>query len=139
MAYTAKKVDVWVGKIADKPGALADKLAHLAEAGVGLRFVLARRDEPGSGLVFLAPLKGVAQAAAARKAGLHKAKDLAALCVEGPDRKGVGAALTKAIADAGINLRGLSAIAVGRKCACYLAFDSAKDAAKAARVIAKII
>jgi hypothetical protein len=47
--------------------------------------------------------------------------------VEGTDRPGLGARMTGAIADAGINLRGLSAAALGSRFAAYMAFDSPED------------
>jgi hypothetical protein len=43
--------------------------------------------------------------------------------------------MTKALGEAGINMRGLSAASLMRKCVVYLAFDSAGDANKAARVL----
>ena len=46
--------------------------------------------------------------------------------------------MTQALADAGINLRGLSAAALGKKFVCYLALDKAADAAKAIRVLKKV-
>lgn len=139
MAYSIKKVDVWSAMIADRPGAVAARLEPLAEAGAQLEFVLARRDKPRTGIVFVAPLKGAAQLQAAKKAGLSKADDLRALRVEGPDKKGLGARLTGALADAGINMRGISAAAIGRKCIFYLAFDSQRDATKAHRVLSKAL
>jgi hypothetical protein len=47
--------------------------------------------------------------------------------------------MTKAIADAGINLRGLSAAALGRRSVSYLAFDSAADADNAVSVLRKAL
>ena len=55
--------------------------------------------------------------------------------VEGTDRPGLGARMTGAIADAGINLRGLSAAALGSRFAAYMAFDSPEDGEKAAKAI----
>jgi hypothetical protein len=43
MAYTVKKVDVWAGEIADRPGGLASTLAALSSAGANIEFVVARR------------------------------------------------------------------------------------------------
>ena len=60
---------------------------------------------------------------------------MAALRVEGTDRPGLGAKMTGAIADAGINMRGLSAAALGSRFVAYMAFDSAEDAGKAAKAI----
>lgn len=139
MAIDAKRVDIWVGSIEDRPGGLAEKLDPLAEAGAKLEYVMARRTEKkGEGVVFLAPLKGAKQAAAARKAGLHKAKSLAAVKAEGSDKKGLGAAMTTALSDAGINIRGLAASTIGRKFVLWLALDSTKDATKAVRVLKKL-
>jgi predicted amino acid-binding ACT domain protein len=58
-----------------------------------------------------------------------------ALRIEGTDRPGLGATMTGAIAEAGINLRGVSAAALGGRFAAYLAFDSDRDAEKAAKAI----
>ena len=140
MAIEAKRVDIWVGSIKDKPGGLAEKLDPLAAAGAKLEYVMARRapEKRGTGVVFLAPLKGTKQAAAARKAGLHKAKSLAAVRAVGSDKAGLGAAMTCALADAGLNVRGLSASVIGRKFVLWLALDSAKDATKAVRVLKKV-
>jgi hypothetical protein len=43
--------------------------------------------------------------------------------------------LAKALADAGINLRGLSAAAIGKKFVCYLALDTPQDADKAVAIV----
>ena len=55
--------------------------------------------------------------------------------IEAPDQPGLGAKLTRKLADAGVNLRGFSAAAIGRQCLCYLAFDTAEAAAKAVNII----
>jgi hypothetical protein len=133
-------VDTWAASIEDKPGGLAVKLAALAEAGGNLEFVVARRapDKPGTGVVFVTPIKGATQIRAARKAGFAKTKSLHTVRVEGPDRKGQGAKMTTALAAAGINLRGLSAAAIGRKFVAYIAVDTAATATKAAGVLKKL-
>ena len=43
--------------------------------------------------------------------------------------------MTTAIAEAGINLRGISAAVLGSRFVAYMAFDSAEDAEKAAKAI----
>jgi len=140
MALTVERFDTWVAGMDDTPGSLAEKLETLAEGGVNLEFVIARRapEKPGSGVVFATPVKGAKQAAAARKAGLHKTKSLVSIRVEGTDKKGRGAELTRTLADAGINLRGLSATAVGRKFVAHIALDTPADATKAARLLRKM-
>ena len=140
MALKVTREDVWVGSIQDEPGGLASKLAALAEAGACLDFVIARRapDKPGTGVVFVTPLKGAKQAAAAKKAKLRKSRHLRSLRVEGTDKPGMGAKMTTALAEAGINLRGLSAAAIGRRFVAHIAVDKAADATKAMRVLKKL-
>ena len=137
MALNVARVDVWAASIEDRPGGLAGKLAALANAGAELEFVIARRasEKPGTGVVFVTPLKGSAQIGAAKKVGFEKTTSLHSLRVDGPDRPGLGAKMTLAMAEAGINLRGLSAAAIGPRCVVHLAFDSTADAAKAARLL----
>jgi hypothetical protein len=141
MAYTVKKVDVWAGEIADRPGGLADKLSGLSNAGAKLEFIIARRapDKPGTGVFFLCPIKGAKERRAAQEAGLSTTDTLNSVRVEGPDRAGLGAKMTSALADAGINLRGISAAALGRRAVTYLAFDSGTDAETAIRVLKKTL
>jgi len=140
MALQVTRVDVWAASIEDAPGGLAGKLAALAEAGANLEFVIARRspEKPGTGVVFVTPIKGAAQARAAKKAGFVKTKSLHSVRVEGPDKKGQGAKVTQAVAEAGINLRGVSAAAIGRKFVSHLALDSSADATKAVRLLKKL-
>jgi hypothetical protein len=137
MAMKVTKVKVWAASIEDRPGGLAAKLDALAEAGANLEVVIARRapDKPGTGVVFVTPVAGARQTKAARAAGFATTDSLHSLRVEGPDQTGIGARITRQLADARINLRGLSAAAIGRKFVCYLAFDGAADAARAAKAV----
>ena len=98
-----------------------------------------QRYQPGKSVVFLAPLIGAAQSRAAKKAGLAKTASLHSVRLEGPDRRGLGALITRALADAGINLRGLSAAALGRRHVTYFAFDSAEDARRAGPILKKAV
>jgi hypothetical protein len=139
MAMTVSKVDVWAANIEDRPGGLAEKIEALADAGVNLEFVIARRrpEAPDQGVVFLTPVKGAKQIRAAKKAGFAKTAGLHSVRIEATDKPGMGAALTRKLADAGINMRGLSAAAIGRKCIVHVAFDSSADATKAIRILKK--
>ena len=141
MAYTVKKVDVWAGEIADRPGGLASTLAAMNKAGANIEFVVARRapDKPGTGVVFLTPIKGVRQKTSAQQAGLATSQGLHSVRVEGPDRAGLGAKMTEALAGAGINVRGISAAALGRRAVSYLAFDSPADADSAVKVLKRAL
>ncbi len=141
MAYTVQKVDVWAGEIEDRPGGLAEKLAALGNAGANLEFIVSRRapDKPGTGVIFLTPVKGAKQKSAAQMAGLSTTDSLHSVRVEGPDRPGLGTKMTQALAAAAINLRGVSAAALGRRAVTYFAFDSAADATAAIRVLKKTL
>jgi predicted amino acid-binding ACT domain protein len=136
----AQRVDTWAASIQDTPGALAAKFSALAAAGANLEFVIARRapDKPGTGVVFVTPIKGAKQIKAAAAAGFRKTTNLHSVRVEGNDKPGLGAALTQALADQGLNLRGVSAASMGRKFVCYVAVDTDADATKVARILRKM-
>ena len=139
MKLDVSRVNVWAAGIADEPGGLAGKLAALADAGANLEFVIARRaaDKPGTGVVFVTPITGAKQIRVAKKAGFAKTDSLHSLRVEGPDKAGLGAALSQELAAGGINLRGLSAAAIGKKFVMHIAVDTAADAAKAVKLLKK--
>jgi len=140
LALQVNRVDVWVAILEDRPGGLAAKLNALAEAGAELEFVIARRapEKPGTGVVFLTPLKGAKQLRAAKKVGFRKTKSLHSVRVEGPDRPGMGAKMSQALADKGVNLRGLSAAAIGKRFVAHIAVDTPADATKAIRILKKL-
>ena len=137
MKLDVTRVDVWAASIKDRPGGLAKKLDALAQAGTDLEFAIARREskKPGKGVVFVTPIKGARQIRAAKKAGFAKTVSLRGLRIAATDKPGLGAQLTRRLADAGINLRGLSAASIGRRAIFHLAFDSADDANKAFRLL----
>jgi len=140
MKLDISRVDVWAAGMKDKPGELARKLDALAQAGADLEFVIARRspEKPGTGVVFVTPIKGARQARAAKKAGFAKTKSLHAVRIASANKAGFGAGLTDQLAQAGINLRGLSGSAIGKRAVLHLAFDSTADAGKAVRLIRRI-
>lgn len=137
MPLKVQKVDTWAAPLKDKPGGLAEKLDVLAKAGADLEFVVARRapDKPGKGVLFVTPIKGAGAIRAARAAGFKKSNHLHTVRLEGADKLGAGSRITRALADKGVNLRGLSGAAFNKKIVAYLALDSAADAAKAIRVL----
>lgn len=141
MAFQITKVDVWAAEMEDRPGMLARKLDTLARAGANLDFVIARRqpDNPGTSVVFLAPLQAAGQTQAARDAGFEKAAGLRSIRIVGPDRPSLGADIAKAVGQAGLNIRGLSAAAVENNCVMYVAFESDQDAAKAINVLKPVL
>lgn len=133
----SSRVDTWAASIPDRSGALAAKLKALAVSGANLELVIARRvgDGSGKGVVFVTPIKGAKQIGAAGAAGFAKGGSLHTLRVEGPDKVGSAGRVAAALADQGLNLRGFSAAAVGKKFICYVALDQEGEAAKAARIL----
>ena len=133
MRFRISKEDVWVGAIEDRPGAVAEKLEAVSRVGVNLEFLIARRapEKPGTGVVFMAPLRGEESVRAALQAGLSQWKSAFTLRIEGPDQHGLGALITWTVANEGINMRGISGAKLGERSVFYLAFDSAADADKA--------
>ena len=140
MKLDVSRVDVWAARIKDRPGGLAQKLNALAQAGANLEFVIARRapGKPKTGVVFVTPIKGARQVKAAKQAGFKKTASLRGLRIAAGDRPGLGAKLTTQLADAGINLRGFSGAAIGKRAIFHLAFDSNADAGKAIRCLKAI-
>ncbi len=137
MALKVEKLTFWSGEVEDKPGALAKTLEPLANAGVNLEVVFAQRNpaKVGFGTVWLYPVRGRKVVDVARSAGLSEAPSPVVLRVEGPDRPGIGHALTHALAEAGINLAFVSAATLGARFVAFFGFDSDADANKARRIL----
>ncbi len=123
--------------IEDQPGGLSKTLAALRDAGADLDFVVARRspEKPGSGVVFVTPLRGDKEIAAAAEIGFNVTNSLHSIRAEGQNAPGVTAYLTDALAAAEINLRGLSAATIGTKFILYIALDTPQDADKAVKIL----
>ena len=131
-------VDVWAATIEDRSGALAHVLAELREAGADLQFIIARRAEPGKGVVFVTPLRGDREIAVAAQVGFNVAYTLHSVRIMGRDRPGIGAELTQKLAGGGINLRGFSASVIGIQFLAYAAVDSLDDANKVIEILEKV-
>jgi hypothetical protein len=140
MALKVTKTEMWSVTIDDRAGGAAEKIEPLAGAGANFEFVFARRtpEQPGKGVVFVTPVKGAKVVQAARSAGFEKPADIHGLRLEGSDKPGISAKIMRTLADAGISFRATSASAVGRKFVCYVALDSAADAARAASVLRRL-
>ncbi len=138
MAVTVKAIKLWRSEVENKPGALANALAPLAEAGADLQVVMGYR-YPGDetkAAIELSPVSGKKATAAAQSAGLS-ASSLPALLVEGDNKPGAGYAITKPLADAGINLSFMVAQVIGKKYSAIFGFETDADARKAATLIKK--
>ena len=130
-------VDVWAASIKDEPGGLSQILTTLREAGADLDFIIARRspDKPDTGVVFMTPLRGDMEVAAAADLGFNVTTSVHSVRVEGDNKPGVAAELTEKLASAEINLRGLSAAVIGTRFIMYIGLDSTEDAEKTYNIL----
>ena len=136
MDLIVERVDVWAAEIKDEPGGLTRKLTGLREVGVDLDFAIARRvgEKPGTGGLFITPLRGDREVAAAANLGFNVTNSLHSVRIEGENKRGEAAELTGKLAAAGISLRGFSAAVIGTRFILYIALDTAEDADKAVAI-----
>lgn len=132
-----KKIAIWSAEVEDRVGSTTGLFKALSDAGADLRFALARRqpDKPGKGILFVSPIQGPQQEAAARQAALARRSDVTGVQVEGVNKPGMGLALTQAVASAGLNLRALSAHVIGKNFSAVFAFDNEADADKGVQAL----
>lgn len=137
MDLLVEQVEVWAAGIPDQPGGLARVLTTLRDAGADLQLIIARRspDRPGEGVVFVAPLRGDREMLAAAVAGFNVTQKQHCVRVMGRNQPGIAAALAEDLAEAGINLRGFSAAAIGSQFVAYVAVDSQAEADQATTVL----
>jgi len=140
MALKATRNEVWIATIEDQAGGAAPVLEALARAKVNLEMVFARRlaEQPGKGMLIVGPIKGAKAQKAALAAGVAKTGAMHGVRVEGGDKPGLGARITRTLGDAGISFRGISAHAIGRKFICHIALDSPEDAERAVKLLKKL-
>ena len=140
MTLKVSRVDLWTVSIDDRAGGAADKLEPLSNAGANFEFAFARRtpEQPGRGMLFVTPVKGTKVVQAAQAAGFTKPENLHSARIEGANKPGVTAKVMRALANAGISFRALSASAIGKRFVSFVALDSAEDAARATSLLRRI-
>ena len=128
-----ERADVWSASIADKTGGLSWLLKGMDEAGADFNFIIARRtpENPGSGVVFVTPIRGDKEIKAASTLGFSLTRSVDAVRYEAENQPGATARLSEQLADAGINIRGLSVAVIGTRFVAYIGFDNSGDAEKA--------
>ncbi|MBN2361344.1 MAG: amino acid-binding protein [Deltaproteobacteria bacterium] len=133
-----ERIEVWAAEIKDQPGSLDKVLSGLRDVGADLDFIIARRapNKPGTGVVFVTPLRGDAEVAAAATLGFNVTNSIKSLRIEGENTPGAAQKVTAKLAAAGINLRGFSGAVIGPRFILFLGLDSTEDAQKAAAVLA---
>jgi predicted amino acid-binding ACT domain protein len=137
MDFNVKRVNVWAASISDEPGGLATTLKGLAEAGADLDFVIARRapEKPGTGVVFLTPIRGDREIAAASLLGFNLTSSVASVRVSGKNVPGIAARITDVLGNAGLTVRGFSVAVIGSRFIAYVGFDSVEDADEAVELL----
>jgi hypothetical protein len=140
MDLIVKRVNVWAASIRDEVGGLAQLLIGLGEAGADLDFIIAWRtaEKPGTGVVFVTPLRGDREIAAAAELGFNVTHSIQAVRIEGDNKAGIAAELTEKLATTGINLRGLSAAVIGPRFIIYIGLDTTADAEKAIEILKQV-
>lgn len=111
MADSIRKVDYFKAQVQDKAGEGARILSTLRGEGINLLFFTGFPRGRKAQLDFI-PENGPAFRKAAKKAGLAVTKKTAFL-VQGQDRPGVIAGIVSKLADAGVNITALDAVAAG--------------------------
>src|SRR2546421_10994391 len=87
MSFKMQRVHVFHAEVEDKPGGISGTLKRLAEAGAHLEYVYSQRSlsKTGYGDLYVAPLHGSNELAAARDAGMHPVTEPIVRRVEGDD------------------------------------------------------
>ena len=136
MPVRVRPITLWRAEVDNQPGALARTLEPLAAAKANLQIVMGYRlpDDRVRAAIEVFPVIGAHVTSAAQAAGLSEAA-IGAVHVEGDNRPGLGHAITKALADAGINIDFFLAQVSGRRHMTVIGFDSRKDADRAIPLI----
>ena len=138
MSFEVSPVEIWVGELEDRPGALASTLAQIMMCGgANLEFLVVRPspEHPGRSIVYLAPLSTPEQQQAATQVGLHRAERMFALrLIGGGEHFGLPRP-ARPLAPAGGKIAGGSAGAGAGGGASYLRFESQQSADAAARLL----
>jgi hypothetical protein len=138
MPVQVKRITLWWKELENRTGSLASTLEPVAKAGADLEIVMGYcyPGDRAKAAVEVYPVANKKATTAAQSAGLA-ASAIPAVLVQGDNRAGLGHAITRAVADAGVNLDFLVAQVVGRKFSAVLGFENDADANKATALIKK--
>jgi len=138
MAVKLKSIVLWRKEVANQPGILADTLEPFARKNANLQIVMGYRypGEESKAAIELYPIAGKKLTEAAQASGLSSS-NIPALLVEGDNKPGLGHAIARSLADAGINLTFLVAQVIGRKYSAVFGFETEDDSKKASSLIKK--
>lgn len=136
MSVRVRRITLWRAEVDNQPGVLAHTLEPLAAAGADLQVVMGYRlpGDSARAAIEVFPVTGARVISAAQAAGISEAA-ISALQVEGDNHAGLGHAIAKALADAGINIDFLLAQVSGRRHTTVIGFASREDADRAIPLI----
>ncbi len=134
MADIVRRVDYFAVSVPNKPGEAARILTALEHAGVSLTGFSGFPEGRRAQMDFIAA-DAAAFKAAAKKAGLTVSAKKTAFIVEGEDRPGAVAELTRKLAEAGINITAMQAVSAGENRYGGLLWVKPEDVRKAAKVL----
>jgi hypothetical protein len=139
--FTIKKFPIWSVEIDDVEGATTGLFKLLADAGANIEFALGRpqTERPGKAILFVSPIKGKEQEAAARQADFIPRPDVVGIQVQGPNKVGGNFRLTAALAHANLAVRALLTTVDDDRFTAVFALNSDKDADEAAKVLRKVL
>jgi hypothetical protein len=141
VAVRIRKLTLWRTQVPHRPGALAELLDPLAEAGADLQVVMGYRlhGEKANAVVEVAPITSRRVALAAGRAGLS-AGGAPTLQVLGENRPGLANRIAQALADSQVNIAFLVAQVVGKRYSAVFGFENEADLDKAAdRIRAAVV
>jgi hypothetical protein len=138
MAVKLKSIVLWRKEVTNQPGVLADTLEPFARKNANLQIVMGYRypGEERKAAIELYPIAGKKITDAAQASGLS-GSNIPALLVEGDNKPGLGHAIARSLADAGINLSFIVAQVIGKKYSAVFGFESEEDSKKASALIKK--
>ena len=136
MPVRVTPIKLWRAEVNHQAGKLAQTLEPLAAAGVDLQAVMGYRlpGDRARAAIEVFPITGAKALSAAQAAGLSEAA-ISAVRVEGDNRPGLGHAIAKALADAGINMDFFLAQVSGGRHSTVIGFDSREDIDRAIPLI----
>jgi hypothetical protein len=135
MAESIRPVEYYYVVVPDKPGSGAAVLSALQAAGVNLLAYLGFPAGRGKSQLDLVPAEPTAFKLAARSAGLKLSRAKRCFLVDGDDRIGVVADLTRRLAEAKVNLTAACATAAGSGRFGMILWVKPASFAKASRVL----
>ncbi|MGD9495014.1 MAG: ACT domain-containing protein [Armatimonadota bacterium] len=130
MAHTIRQVTAVVMQVEDRVGMLYEVLSVLRDAGVNMLAIASLRRQGTALMAIPEDVQAVRQLAMRHGVSLQTRQ---VFLIEGDDRVGALCDITKAIADAGINIEDIAALSAAKRYAAVITFADAdlEAAAKA--------